>query len=255
MKLTAAIKYYLNDYKKPVVIFYGILLALFLFLLITASFFGIEAAHMGGMETASLIFLFVVGLNSFKNPFRLFLQTGISRRTLFVSFISSLAMLAVVMMLLDLGLGWLYSTSFRHETLFISLFGARYDTNGAAFLDGLLWSFISYMAVGMGGFFITALYYRMSKAWKLIVSAGVPVLFLMVLPVVDGVYFNGAIFGFFRDILAIANGYRSFGEMINLNILQRVWPNPYYSVLFYTAIYLLAGTLGFLLTRTATAKE
>ena len=255
MKVTAAIKYYLNDFKRPVIIFYGILLLIFVILLVTVAYIGTDNVSMSGPEGASMVLLFVIGLNSFKNPFRLFLQTGVSRRTLFTGFVASLAILSVVMVLLDLGMGWLYSTSMRHESSFVSRFGALYATNGAAFLDGLLWSFVSYMAAGMGGYFLTTLYYRMNKPTKLAVSIGVPVLFLTVLPVIDSLYFGGVIYRFFGDVIALANGYPSLKEMISGALARNATANPYYSVLFYGVIYLLAGGFGFLLTRSAIAKE
>ena len=237
MKLTAAIKYYLNDFKRAVAVFYSILIFIFVALLITFTYFEVDNVSISGPEGSSLIFLFVVGLNSFKNPFRLFLQTGRSRRTLFVGYVVSLAILSVVMVLLDAGMDWLYSSSLRNESLFISSFQARYGTNGAAFLDSLLWSFISYMALGMSGYFLTTLFYRMNKALKLVVSIGVPIFFLTVLPIIDTIYFSGVIYSFFFKVLAMAMA------------------TPYNSMLFFAAVYLLTGGFGFLLTRSATAKE
>jgi hypothetical protein len=255
MKLTAAIKYYLNDFKRSVIVFYGVLLLIFVALMITIAYIGTNNVSMSGMESASMIFLFVVGLNSFKNPFRMFLQTGISRKTLFVGFVASLAILSVVMTFLDLGMSWLYGSSMRHESLFFSSFGVRYGTHGAAFLDGLLWSFISYMAAGMAGYFLTTLYYRMNKATKVAVSVGVPILFLTVLPIIDNLYFGGVIYRFFGDIIALANGYPSLKVMVSGALAQGALANPYYSVLFYGAVYLLTGAFGLLLTRSAIAKE
>jgi hypothetical protein len=81
MRIKSAVRYYLNDYKKSVVIFYGVLMAVFLLQLLLTRLLGNEHASSSGMEFASTIFVFVVGMNAFKAPFRLFLQNGLSQET------------------------------------------------------------------------------------------------------------------------------------------------------------------------------
>ena len=102
MKLKAAVRYYLNDFKRPVIIYYGVLMTLFVLQLVISALLKVRNPSSGGMEFATTIFLFVVGLNAFKAPFRLFLQNGLSRKTLYVGVVASLCLLAAATTLLTL---------------------------------------------------------------------------------------------------------------------------------------------------------
>ncbi len=265
MKLKAAVRYYLNDFKKSTMIFYGVLMALFLIqLLINALLDGNSSS--GSVEFASSIFLFVAGLNAFKAQFRLFLQNGLSRKTLFTGFIVGLAILAAAMTLIDLAFGWFRGLFVSYHSMYMDRFGSLYKDGSSfqALADGLLWSFLSYVTAGMTGFFITSLYYRMNKALKLIVSIGVPALVFIVIPLIDGLYTKGAITAFFVNIIAFAYG---FGITVNLSNgfaglirqladLENGIPlYPYSAVLFSILCTAVTGTLSFFLIRRATVKE
>ena len=83
MNLKVSVKYQLDEYKRPVIIFYIIVL-----LVCTVSLAAIMPAddsaavkgRFGGMEIATIIFLFIAGMNSFRDAFRLFMQNSISRK-------------------------------------------------------------------------------------------------------------------------------------------------------------------------------
>ena len=266
MKLKAAVRYYLNDFKKPVIIFYGVVMALFLIQLLMAALLHSDSAASGGMESASAIFLFVVGLNSFKAQFRLFLQNGLSRKTLFAGFVAGLALLAAAMTLIDLAFGWFRGLFTPYTSAYMDRFGTLYADGSSfkALADGLLWSFLAYVTAGMTGLFITCLYYRMNKALKLAVSIGVPALVFIVIPLVDSLYTNGAISAFFINVIAFAYGYNisvSFSNgFAGLFTQFAAWENgipvaPYRAILFSILCTAAAGTLSFLLMRRATVKE
>jgi hypothetical protein len=267
MKLKAAVRYYLNDFKKPVVIFYGILMVLFLLQLIIAALVHEDPGSYSGMEFATTIFLLVAGLNAFKAQFRLFLQNGLSRKTLFTGFVAGILILAASMTLIDLAFGWFRGLFAPYQTIYLDRFGSLYaDKNSlAALADGLLWSFLAYVTAGMTGFMISSLYYRMSKAWKLIVSIGVPMLVFVGIPLIDGLYTNGAITAFLINVLAFAFG---FGVTIDLSkgfagLLATFFRQledgiplyPYRAILFSVLCTAFTGTLSFLLIRRATIKE
>ncbi len=266
MKLKAAVRYYLNDFKKPVIIFYGVLMVLFLLQITIAYFLDGDAGSSGGMEFASTIFLFVAGLNAFKAQFRLFLQNGLSRKTLFTGFVIGLAILAAAMTLIDLAFGWFRGLFVGYESMYMERFGSLYadGSNFKALAEGLLWSFLAYVTAGMTGFLITSLYYRMNKALKLAVSIGVPALVFIVIPLIDGLYTNGVITAFFINVIAFAYGYNvsvSFSNgLAGLFTQFASWENgipvaPYRAVLFSVLCTAVTGTLSFLLIRRATVKD
>ena len=267
MKLKAAVRYYLKDFKRPVIIFYGVLMALFLIQLLIAALLHSNSSSSSGVETASTIFLFVVGLNAFKAQFRLFLQNGLSRKTLFTGFVTGLFILAAAMTLLDLVFGWFRGLFVPYTSAYMDRFGSLYKDGSsfAALADGLLWSFLSYVTAGMTGFLVTSLYYRMNKALKLIVSIGVPALVFIVIPLIDGLYTKGAITAFFVNVIAYAYGYGisvSFSRGIAGLITQfaTAMDNgiplfPYRAILFSVLCTAVTGTISFLLIRRATVKE
>ena len=267
MKLKAAVRYYLNDFKKSVFLFYGILMAIFLLQLVISALVHEDPGSSSGMEFATTIFLFVAGLNAFKAQFRLFLQNGLSRKTLFTGFVAGLLILAASMTVIDLAFGWFRGLFTPYQTQYMDRFGSLYANKYslAALADGLLWSFLSYATAGMTGFLITSLYYRMSKAWKLIVSIGIPMLVFVGIPLIDGLYTNGAITAFGINVLAFAFGIGVTIDLSNglaglLSTFFRQLEDgiplyPYRAILFSIICTAVTGTVSFLLIRRATVKE
>lgn len=245
MKFNAALKYQLYGMKRPLIIYYIIIYCLYILMLVQ------QAAMKGtgggfsssGMESATLIFLFVIGLNSFKGTFQLFLANGVSRRTMFKSYIASLLPVAAGMAIIDSLNGLLLSSFGNYNSMFHSLYQMRYKagTTPAEFMEGLLWLFAFYMFITMAGFLITTLYYRMNKPVKLLVSIGVPVFFFIVLPYIDTFVFNGHIFEAIGYIFAKAGGFLD-------------GYNPYIAVLSCVISFAVFGGLSFLAMRKATVK-
>lgn len=243
MKLKSAFKYQLYEFKKPMQIYYLVIYLLFIF-------FGISTLSsinngFGGMEYASIVFIFICGLNSFKDDFKMFLQNGLSRKTLFISFTYSMVLVSVIMALIDSINGAIASAIFRYDSMYMQLYQLRYTGMGNGFLklsEGLLWYIFAYAMVGMVGFFITVLYYRMNKGLKLLVSIGVPSLIFVVLPMYDSYFTKGAIFRSIGSFFSFAWGYKN-------------GYNPYFSMVTCTLISVLFGTLSYLLIKNAQVKE
>lgn len=249
MKFNAAFKYQLSGMKRPLIIYYIVIYALILLFLAQQLFWKNSNIRFvgSGHEMASVIFLFVCGLNSFKGTFQMFLANGVSRRTMFKSFAAMAAPVAALMALID-SLNYLLLSSFEnYGSMFYQMYQNRYGAeqlgaNAQVLAEGLLWMFALYMFVLMLGFFITTIYYRMSKAIKLLVSIGVPVLVFMVLPYIDATIFSGAIFRGIGDFFALAGGF--------LNGF-----NPYIAVLSSLLAFALFGGLSLLAMRRATVKD
>ena len=73
-------------------------------------------------------------------------------------------------------------------------------------MEALLFNFATYFMAMCLGYLITVVFYRMSKVGKIIVGAGVPVLFLIVLPIVDEMLFTGLISYHVSNFVAKALG-------------------------------------------------
>lgn len=264
MKLKSAVRFYIKDFMKPVIIFYGILLAVFaLQVTLVSLLHGSDST--GGMGPAVNIFMLVMGMNAFKSQFKLFLQNGLSRKTLFTGFLFGVLILAAAMAVLDLAFGCLQGLFFTYQSPYMERFGILYASDAASLGDGLLWSFFSYLALGMIGFFITSLYYRLNKALKLTVSIGVPVTIFVVLPLIDSLYAGGVIIPFCLKAIAFCMGYSSNVNIMNVLIewimggaSGMITPDslhPYQAMLCSAGFTVVAASLSFLLIRRATVKE
>lgn len=194
MKFKVSLKYFLSDIKKALLIYYSIIYVILIATVILQLIFKPKGSgYMGGIEMSSVVFIFVVGLNSFKGNFKMLLANGVSRNTMFKSVLTGIAPLAGFMALVDSINGAIVSSIINYKPMFMQLYHARYagmppefSTQLLSMAEGFLWMFFTYAAMAMLGFLITTLYYRMNKAVKLAVSIGVPVFLFVVLPILDG---------------------------------------------------------------------
>lgn len=86
MKRKAAVRYLLHSYRNPLLIFYGIIL---LVSLLVCTLMEVQVAGEGKVSSvngASVIFLFVCGLNAFKEDFCFFLFLASGRPEFSVKF-------------------------------------------------------------------------------------------------------------------------------------------------------------------------
>jgi len=246
MNLKPAIKYQLRDFVKGVGIFYLViyLIILFLYVLVAVQINDSDS-NISGLETATFIFLFVAGLNSFKNTFKLFLQNGLSRKTLFVSFSIAALAIAFFMDVVDSINHLLLQVIMPSQSIFDQIYSVKYVSQPSyvRFFDKFVWFLFLYVAMLFLGYFVTSLYYRMNKWQKLAISIGVPVFLFMILPLIDTVLTHGAIFTAIQNFLIFAMGFSSGGI------------NPYIFVLTCIVSSVIFGGLSLLLGRRAMIKE
>lgn len=248
MNLKASLKYHLLDNRKAIIIFYIVILFViglaftFAFSSTVTGDPSLVSIQIAGVDGATMIFLFILGLNSFKERFRMFIQNGISRKTMFVSFILSTAIISVGMALIScflviLGkLSVLSNEQISFQGMFEQIYG--YQT----FFKQLFFLACVYMAVILIGYFITVLYYRMNKGGKIAVSVGVPAFLIAGLPIIDYSLAGGAI----NNTIAFAFTY-SFGLYNGAN--------PYYGMFTCLCTFTLFSGLVWLLMRKAVIKD
>lgn len=247
MSVRSAVKYQIDESKKPLVIFYSIIYAIMIISILSINTLsGNEAqVRIGGLEAASMIFIFIAGLNSFKETFRMFLQNSLSRKTLFISFVLSIISVSAFMALIDSINAIIAGSITRYQSAFMQLYGQRYTGNSSniqMIIEGFLWYTFAYLFLAMLGYFITILYYRMNSVMKLVVSIGVPSLFIIILPYIDGTFAGGAIFNAIGSFFKTAWGYRNGF-------------NPYYSIVTCTLLSAVFAGFSYLLIRRATIKD
>ncbi len=146
---------------------------------------------------ASVIFLFVVGLCSFKENFLMLMQNGCSRRSVFAGRLLAGGVIAVGMALIDelfaLGLGLGLAGAAGNDAA-VRVLGLEGQSGALAILWVFLYMVLAYFVSLFVGYCITVLYYRLLAAGKLVVSIGIPVVILGVLPILDGFAFDGRLF-------------------------------------------------------------
>ena len=247
MKFKSAFKFQLQGYVRPLITFYIIVYAIFVFMLATNTLSSRFSGSFGGMDMASMIFIFVLGLNSFKSSFLMLMANGVSRKSIFTAGVVKILPVAAFMAALDTVNNLVMSAIARYQSLYSMMYSARYDLAHVAVpaaLEGFLWMFFTYAAIAMAGYFITTLYYRMEKPVKLAVSIGVPVLICLILPYVDTHLFAGKLTNAIGQFISAAAGFAGPGA-----------PNPYIAMLSNTLCFAVLGVLCYLLIRRAPVKE
>lgn len=257
MKWKQLTGYQVKDHLKSLAIFYAIYYGLMVVISVVNSILRATSSLDGavsysfksnGIEMVGVIFIFVVGLCSFKERFYLCLQSGVSRKTLFISFLLASGITVAIMGLVDLLLPVLINLVFQ-DTNMMSFFEQSYviafENKGVLFfLNQWGFSFSLYWVMMVAGYFISILYYRMSTPVKVAVSVGVPVFCIYILPVLDYTVFQFKFFSFLSQFVAFALGVDGYPQL-------RAWM-PVISFLAATAV--LSG-VAFLLMRKAVLKK
>jgi len=170
MKLKAAVKYQLWEARSSVMTFYGIILALIIFFSILTR---LSNGSMSGMDGLTPIFLFIAGIVTFSTEFKLYMQSGLSRKLLSQSILASLIVGCFIMLAADALINIFCMVV---SPGYVSTTKQMYPDFGIitrSFYHYGLLLFMSY-----AGFFIGALYYRMNKLLTILVSVGVPILLI-----------------------------------------------------------------------------
>lgn len=217
MKLKQSCHYLFRDFRGALIVFYFVIFCLCVLTLLGVTSFafvtnGEIVANFAGMELASLVFLFVVGLCSFGENFTMLSQNGITRRTFFGSTLLVQATVALGMALLDRVINILLAFIVRYSPAYIAV-----PPEGAARME--VWSLFDLLfrsefffsepparslgtlvpAIGLYflalavGFFIVVMYNRLNKAGIIAVSVGVPVTLVIVLPLLDETILGGVL--------------------------------------------------------------
>lgn len=241
MKTKSIVKYYLYEVIPSFIVFYGIMLLALIATLIGYRLSG-GKIYTSGIELASIIFLFVLGLNLFKSQFYFLIQNGVSRKANLIGFIVS-TFIVIIFAIIDTFSSVIMHNLIGYESFYNILYSSTAQSYGLIYiLNSTLFLTVMYGASLMLGYFITTLYYAMNKAMKIIVSVGVPVFLFIGLPIIEfflNVDIGGKIVYIILNMLGIYDG--------STNIL--------YPVLSCIAIYIVLSLFVYLLTRKISVKE
>ena len=245
MKVKASYRYQLYDVGYSTVTFYIIYLLATLLLtgLFTIGLSSNSGVFQGGQEVVSAIFIFVVGLCTFKDNFRLMLQNGVSRRSAFLGHLCTALTVALGMALVDQIVTLIYRlvTWLMPNIRLITAYGMLFGQQGpAAILGAVVFSFAAYLALFSIGYCISILFYRLGRLGKVLVGAGVPVFLFIIFPTLDGAFTGGkvteALWNFLRFIFGANTG------------------SPLRAVISFLVIAAIARAFAWLLMRRAEVK-
>lgn len=250
MNLKSSYKYVMYDNKKALLGFSLIIIAITVLLFVASVSWSNESStmQMGGMEIASVIFIFVAGLTSFKDNFHMLMQNSVTRKGTFTAtmlgFVTTAGFLSAISIIVLL-IAKLMS-SIQSNIISTSFFETVYPAhvNGMNNLLILLESFLLYFVMMLAvvgiGYLIGVIFYRLNKAGKVALAVGIPVFFSVILPVVDVLIFDGR----------ITVGLVRFMDIIFGISAQ----NPYVAIVSLLVVFLISGLLSWITMRKASVK-
>lgn len=259
MKLKQSIRYQLADFIGPVIIYYGVVIALHIVLCLAWIFGSIRAYMSGGLSAFSTVFLFICGLCSFHDNLPMHLQNGVSRKTMYTAWLAVTVLVSASMALLDALLAtlidftplWSVWQGGSDAHLFISWFGLKplaYGTGvgetAILVLFSWLFSFVLLALAMTLGYFIVVFFYRLPVKLRIVVGACAGFLLFFGLP--------GAKI---LDTNLLGEGLRAFFRQYLEPVLEFIWENPFALMGTWTVAAVVLSALSWLLMRrTAVAR-
>lgn len=215
MRLKSVFKYQFRDYKISYIIFFAILLFLEVTNLVGIKLSGLEDKGVYFRNESMVVLAgFIMGANAFRENFQMLMQNNVSRKMIeagrMLNTLLSGVILAVLCRLVSLvyELAALGDSRLRAGSIFGIIYPAFWErANGLEKLgvELLFWAgFI--ILFTMIGYFFGALYYNLGKVQKTLLSIGIPVFLLLVLPIVDMFAAGGRIAKFFFGLLKLLLG-------------------------------------------------
>lgn len=216
--------------KKSIIIYYSVVIATFLLAALWNYFKSdnVSGIAMSGVELMTSIFLFVCGLCSVRSDLLLGLQNGVSRKTTLLGCFISSSIIAFIMAAVETILYTIFSKTSYVYPMFIQLYKDLNCSIVISLLITFAWYAFLYLCSTLFGYVIAALYYRMNKSLKLIVSVGVPGFFIIVLPILDTCVTNHGIYNFFKRLFTLmlginANSIQPWNWIISCFILSSIF--------------------------------
>lgn len=207
-------KYQLRDYKKTLITFYGIMSAIVLLVVLNKIINSKGEGNFSGLGVATLIFIFVSGISSFKTNFYFLQANNVSRKRFYLANILSLISLAVFMAVIE----ELVNRAFANVNLYSDIFKEIYGNN--FIIASFLWSLAFYIFEASLGWVIGMIYYKCNRLMKTVVSL-IPVFLWIIIGIIDNMTDLGigkAIYNFAKVALGLTNNINSYTAVLSFTI-------------------------------------
>lgn len=264
MKLKQSIRYQLADYIGPVIIYYGIVLALYALYYAACVFAWANMNFSGGLSSCTAIFLFICGLCSFHDNLPMHLQNGVSRNTMFQGRLAVTGITCGVMALADTVLGTIldaipfyvryaqtyyrYTGSSRfsllHTLFHSSETGEPLYGGVGGLLLSLVFNFALLLLASCLGYFIIVFFYRLPVKLRIVAGACAGFVLFFGVPGVKII-----------DTNLLGEGLRAFFSRHVEPVLEFIWENPFALMGTWAVAAVVLSALSWLLMRrTAVAR-
>jgi hypothetical protein len=241
-------KYNIKSSLKSIMIFYLIFITVITSIVIINKISG-GGIGSSGIEFSSVIFLFVLGLNSFKENFYFAQANNIPRVDYFKALAITIITIGLTMSVLDVIINRVYNSFIICPTLYDMSYNNLYDiyiyTQGwvqsnsiGTLLGTVTFLFAFYIAAFSIGLLITLIYYNCNKTMIILVSLSP----IAVMAIYARLAFNDPMFG------------QNVANFID-NILGISTKNSYTAVLTFICLFLIAMGFVYLLIRKAVVKR
>ncbi|MCF0147073.1 MAG: hypothetical protein HUJ77_01605 [Clostridium sp.] len=247
MKLKSIVKYNINNLKNSIGIYY---LTFITICLASVLLSGDGNVKSSGIELASVIFLFVAGLNLFKESFYFMKSNNVSRKDFIYGTAISMIPVALFIAIIDIIINRIYNIFIKCPTLYDMGYaiGRGHWDNSVNWVQSnsiitlfnsiLFQASLCLFAISLG-FLITIIYYRCNKVMKVIISI-IPVILF------NGVGILGA--ALFPNLTM--NIYKFVQFIFGINPV-----NVYAAILTFTVVFMIFIGIARLLTRKAVIKQ
>lgn len=215
MRIKSVFKYQFRDYKISYLMFFGILLFLEAANLVGIKLSGVEDKGIYFRNESMVVLAgFIMGANAFRENFQMLMQNNVSRKLIEAGRILNTLLSGIILAVLCRLVSLVYELAALGDSRMQarSVFGILYPSfweqaNGLEKLgvELLFWAGFVILFT-MLGYFFGALYYNLGKVQKTLLSIGIPVFLLLVLPILDVYAAGGRIAKFFLGVLTLLLG-------------------------------------------------
>lgn len=220
MNLKPIVKYNINRLIKTIETFYKIIITMCIFIIIINKITGGEVTS-SGIEAASVIFIFIIGLSFFKENFYFMKSNNITRKDFLYGMAIAIIPITIIMSIIDLLINRIYNIFISSPSMYDMIYTAI-ESNSNFIQDNSLYALISTMVFQVSlyllafslGFLICILYYKSNKFMKILLSIS-PMLIIMIIGNI-GFYYNEAfmnLMSFLGVILGLESNNSNFASL------------------------------------------
>lgn len=245
MKTLKVVRYNMSSVAKSIVLFYSILAAMTIITMVIAIVAETDEINSNFIDMSSWVYSMVIGVVFFTEYFKMYLQNGISRKTMFKGYILTFGAFAAGLAVIETLFALLSTKLTFIKSMLDLVYGQRFGN--IPFALQILEAFLIYFAVGFFalffGLFLGILFTKLSKVMKAVipVSFSLGIILLMTL---DGRFWNWAVAGWFGEAFKFMGGFAYSSEGM-----------PYFLIVSCICIAGVFSLFSWLMMRRATLKD